>query len=136
MALTQEEIGNRLDELTKEVMPFAIAAFQLRLNCRHTRLKTYKTGFQECRDCGKEGIYAQSDYDEIFLPEQRLFKEGKIIKLVITQADIRAQYKELKKKMRPIFKAKHKLQKMCKHPNMNYGGSSGDDCPDCGIYTP
>lgn len=136
MILTQKEIIKRYDELVKEIEPFAIAVFQLRLNCRHTRLKTYKTGFQECRDCGKEGIYPPSDYDDIFLPEQRLFNEGKIIKLVITQADIRAQYRELKKKMRPFLKLIYQLQKVCKHPNMEWGGSSGDNCPDCGIYIP
>lgn len=136
MILTQKEIIKRYDELIKEIEPFATAVFQLRLNCLHTRLKTYKTGFQECRDCGKKGIYAPSFYDEYFLPEHRLFKEGKIRKLVIDQTDIGAQYRELKKKMRPFFKEIHQLQKMCKHPNMEWGGSIGDNCPDCGIYIP
>lgn len=136
MTLTRGQIRKKQRQLSKKIEPIAIAIYQLRLNCLHNRLKTYKTGFQECRDCGKEGIYEPSFYDEFFVPEQRLFKEGKIKKLVISQTDIKIQYRVLKKKALPIVKAFHQLQKMCKHPNMELGGSSGDNCPDCGIYIP
>ena len=136
MTLTQGEVRKRQRQLYKKLEPIAIAIYQLRLNCLHNRLKTYKSGFQECRDCGKEGIYPPSHYDKILVHEQRLFNEGKIKKLVISQKDIRKQYKELLKKVRPIAIEFERLRKACKHPNMEFGGSSGDSCPDCGIYIP
>ncbi|KKR02691.1 MAG: hypothetical protein UT29_C0001G0171 [Candidatus Yanofskybacteria bacterium GW2011_GWA1_39_13] len=138
MTLTPDEVRNRLRQLLKEFEPFIIEINQLRLNCRHTRLKTYKSGFQECKDCGKEGIYKEtgSIFDTYLNPELRFFEEGKIKKLVISQTDIRAQYRELKKKIKPIIKSVRKLRRTCKHPNMEFEGSSGDTCPDCGIYIP
>lgn len=138
MTLTPDEVRNRLRQLLKEFEPFMIEIYQLRLNCRHTRLKTYKSGFQECRDCGKKGIYKEtgSILDRYLMPELRFFEEGKIKKLVIEQADIRAQYRALEKKIKPLVKSVCKLQRTCKHPNMEFGGSSGDKCPDCLIYIP
>lgn len=142
--MTQKKICKKRKELSKKMKPFLIARAQLRLNCGHANRSCWgksKVLFR-CADCGKIVLSYKEDgppdiYEEEFGIDQTILRcyGIKFEKRTLASQTIKAEWKSIKKQSAPIVDEIHRLEKVCQHPNMEYGGSGdGDRCPDCGIH--